>query len=574
MKSTPLATVTKPSAPQTNLPESKTNQETSAVVQPPQTPFQPTNNPSSSSSVHSAHLETKAAQEKPVTDNVGDFKKETEAQTTIMLTRSQVDFLNALQSSGIESTTLQQLTQNPNLIQELQTWSKRFNDKLAQFELQMTDTNQTLNPEAQREQLYIDKSPKLKNYQRRLEKELNAFLMCYFLAPVGLFKLEDNNTDTAISAIGNIPFAGQFLKVLTSGLSYANKKYRHYQINRINELFNTFEHISQTCRTFSRHLTLSKEDYIEKLVETQYEGLDKIKGFYQLVKETLEQKWEGLATSDKTGICLVPEDKLAMLDCAYLLQQILSGEVNLDKTKDLAPQFIKIITGQTYNPKSLSLSDSPKPNSVAMSMGAVLVSSTLSPSNVATLSEVDELRRQLAAQQEAMKRQQEEIDRKQKAQEEADRKHAEELKALREATEASNEVSRALAEKVARVEKQIPKPKPAKEVGGSSVVAFVDPEEEANSGQLSSVTYEEFSALKEQMSRVTHTVQVSVEKLDVVSQNVDSLQHQSKGNKAAAKKSKPVVLYKDALDEKEKQKVGAAVQSTKKKQATTLADLR
>lgn len=344
-----------------------------------------------------------------VEDSTRDIKEGAEA---VALTQAQLKFLKSLQTSGVEPKVLQQLqqqlTQNPALTENLQewcAWMKSFKEKLSQFELEMADTHRILdkNPQAQREQAHIDKNIKLRNYQRRVEKELSTFLMCYFLAPAGIFMLDNNKKDTALNLIGSIPIAGQFLKILTSGFSFANKKYRNYKINRINEQFNTFDHITETCRRFACQLALINEGEIEKLVAPQYEGIDKVKGLYHYVKDELEQQWKDLASSDKTRVTLLPEDKRAMLDCAYLLQQILSGEAKVDNTQDLVPQFIKVIKGQTYTPPLLSscspfrqprMTVTPIPNLVSNT--SIQTSSGSSTNNMATLSEVEALRQLLA----------------------------------------------------------------------------------------------------------------------------------------------------------------------------------
>lgn len=190
-----------------------------------------------------------------------------------------------------------------------------------------------------------------------------------------------------------------------------------------------------------------------------------------------------------------------------------------------------------------------------------------SPINAATSQEVDQLRRLLEKQQKEqeevvkkhaleLKAQREEFEAHKRAQEEESKRqremHEQESKKQREAKEASDEMAKTLAEKMERLEKQIPKPKQNIIAGGTQAVALLDPEEQTNSEMSSFVNYQEFNALKEQLSRVTYTLQVSIEQQNAVSQS--SPVGQTNGNKSPAKSVKPVVVLKDALADKNKQK--------------------
>ena len=268
------------------------------------------------------------------------------SQEAVMLTPELLQFITSLKTILTPEVQQQLQKLSKEELRVFQEWT----GKIANLEASMVEAQSKLALEAdsKREQEYIDANLKLKNYQQRLEAELNRFILCYYLAPAGIFKLDDNKKDLVISAIGGIPMAGQYLKILTTALSAANKKYRLYQINKLSELFTSVDEISKIIRAFTQRLTLAKEEAILQQKEVHYEGIDRLKGFYQMVKEALEHQKKELAKSDKTGVTLPAEDKLAVLDCAYLLQQIMSGKASIDKSKDIPAQFITIITGEPY----------------------------------------------------------------------------------------------------------------------------------------------------------------------------------------------------------------------------------
>ena len=218
--------------------------------------------------------------------------------------------------------------------------------RLNVFETEIAKTKAFLakEQEAAQEQFYIDNIPimdvrlKLKSYQGRLEKELIALVTCYFLAPAGIFKLESDKIDKLISGMGNIPIAGQFLKIFTSIFSCVNMKHRLYKINHLSELFTSLNQINQVCCTFARKMTITQQAIIEQDGGLKHQNGNKIMAFFEKVKEAL----------DHPGVRYAAEDKLALLDVTYLLEQILSGKVTINKDKDLALQFIEIVTGATY----------------------------------------------------------------------------------------------------------------------------------------------------------------------------------------------------------------------------------
>ncbi len=415
------------------------------------------------------------------------------SQEKVSLTKEQLEFVAALQTSGLTAENLAQIQRNLKIgdvsdtdIKNFKLWAENFSKHLVDFETLLTAmTRQFSNDvQAEREQFYIDKHPKLKIYQQRLQRELSCFIMCYFLAPAGIFSLQQNKKDLAISAIGQIPLAGVFLKILAAGLSFANAKYRFYQINHLSELFTDPEHISRIACSFARKMTIAKESIIEKQVAVEYKGLDKLKGLYQKVKEMLEMQWKDLATSDRTGVKIGPEDKLAVLDCAFLLQQILSGKAKIEKEKDLAVQFVQVVTGESYKVRDLPPIVPPKPvvpprpsikpivtqaaqtaQVVRQGDQSALASPTLSPTRSLSPSQSSSPLDSPASVSE------EEFRRIVKIAEEA-------RKAAKEATEsasAANARAEALSEELSKVKKQVPSPS-AVSGGGNQALALADQE--------------------------------------------------------------------------------------------------
>lgn len=312
----------------------------------------------------------------------------------------QIQFLKTLHASGIKTTTLstipaqiERLNKQQKLLEQDHessiAWIKTLAERdasiptNAELKILLDAFNQTLqsNLIAKAEQDYINKQPKLIAYQQRLQQELCRFISCYYLAPAGVFKLEDDKKDLMISAISGAPIAGLFLKPLTACLSFINKKYRFLHINRLADLFKDTNHIVQVCCQFSREITLAKEKDIQQLVEVQYEGWRKI---IKEIKETVEQQWQDLATADTTNLTIKAEDKLAIWDAAYLLQQIMSGDAKIVKEKELTAQFIEVLTRKAYLPAMTNtdvistaiISVTPtKPNSLANTASSALPNS-------------------------------------------------------------------------------------------------------------------------------------------------------------------------------------------------------
>lgn len=288
---------------------------------------------------------------------------------SISLTKEQLIYLDSLKSAGINPTLLNSALRD---IQSIMTtahdmelvfqWMKILVPKFNQLETVLALTDQLLQKDTKtkREQNYINDHLKLKNYQKRIQQELCRFITCYYLAPAGIFKLEDNKKDTVISAIGSVPVFGSFLKPFAAILSYANKKNRFNQMNRISELFTDTNQIVEVCCKFSRQITLIKRDDIQKQVNKEYQGWKKIIGLFEEAKAIIEQQWKDLAYSDATGVALTSEDKLAIMDGAYLLQQILSGDARVEKEQDLADQFTMILCGKSdgFSPDPISSASS------------------------------------------------------------------------------------------------------------------------------------------------------------------------------------------------------------------------
>lgn len=196
------------------------------------------------------------------------------------------------------------------------------------------------------EQAQIDSDDRLKRYYLRLEADLNRFILCYFLAPTGILQLSSNNLDLVISAIGDIPLIGQFIKILTTTLTTINKKYRLYKIDNLNSLFKDPKEISETVSILARRLTLVKQESIKQQKEAQRRGFEKLQSLYLQVKEAI----------DCPGIVRLPEERLAILDYTFLLQQVMAGTkiIKPDSSEALADKFIEIITGETYKPVAMS----------------------------------------------------------------------------------------------------------------------------------------------------------------------------------------------------------------------------
>jgi len=268
-----------------------------------------------------------------------------------------VTWMRELKHSGLELVAWQELSQ------QIQVWHgagisfsvikqavEQIQKYLRQLDLHLAVVNQQLelDPTFQAEQAYIDQHPKLLNYQRKLQQELTKFITAYFLATTGIFKLDDNKKGMLLNIVGEVPGVSILLKLFIKGLQYANDKYRMYQINRLTELFTTIEKIEHTLLRLARQLTLAKEAEIQAQITLTSSGIaDKLRGLYDSVKETLYLQWRDQKVSSDTGLTLKAEEKSALLDAAFLVEQILSGKTKLDanatRDLDVVPDFLRIV---------------------------------------------------------------------------------------------------------------------------------------------------------------------------------------------------------------------------------------
>ena len=462
--------------------------------------------------------------------------------------------LRRLQFSGVTSEVLEllqkQLKETPFSAEELQDyqqWSKEVSVQLSTLTKRLAETQRKLGHDAktQAEQTYIDSHPKLKQYQKRLQMEFSCFVTSYFLTPAGILKLDDNKRDMMITGISHIPkkavegipFIGPLLSssvsAIESSLHSVNKKYRLNQINRLKELFKGLDEIAQVSYEFARLLTLAKEDTIQNQREVQYEGLAKIKSFYRSIKQSLNKLRQDLVTSDTTGITLKAEEELAVLDCAYVLHQILSGEAAIDMSGNLTSQFIEIVTGEPRKPQTLIFAASPA-DSVAATMHlkpTVTVASPQSP--LSPISEAD-----LKAMQEQLKRQRMEFEAHKRAQEEENKK-------LREKVALSEESASSMAEKLAKFQKQL---QPTEVVGGAEVMDFARPDAFSDTSKY--VSYAEFHTLRQQVTLTSQRTEETVETVAIVSRAVYDLQDKSKTDRnRTGKKHMQLAQFEAMIDE-------------------------
>jgi hypothetical protein len=198
---------------------------------------------------------------------------------------------------------------------------------------------------------------------------------------------------------------------------------------------------------FARAITLVKEQSIEQHIEVEYSGWRKIIGLYQEAKKTIEQQWRDLATADDTGLKFVHADKLAIMDVACLLQQILSGDAKVSKEQELVAQFMEILTGKPLAPVpqntiavtvSTPLVFSPTATASPQS-GSATTSSPTSPSSSLSL---DVMMKRLQFLEEQARHKEEQAN-QEKAEKEAIRlkleKQEKELKALKAAVNPDDE---------------------------------------------------------------------------------------------------------------------------------------
>ncbi len=535
-------------------------------------------------------------------------------------TQEQLTFIHALKTTGLQPEALlqfqKQLVQTPLFAEDLQlcrSWMTAFSSRVLQLETDVADFNRVLarDPQTRSEQAYIDKRPKLKNYQRRIEMEFNCFATCYFLAPAGIMKLDDNKKDMMISAISHIPkktiegipFIGPLLSsgvgAIEEGLHSANKKHRLNQMNRVRELFKSLEHISQIAYAFAGRLALEKETVIEEQIEIQYQGLGKIKRFYQSAKKSLNQLLRDLSTSDKTGVKIKPEEELAILDCAYVFQQILSAEATINNTRDLVCQLITVITEKPYKPRTFTIA-TPVPAQLDATMNAhaapllvIAPMKTVPQSNNPSLS-VEVLHRLLQEQQErsseqerrfkeqedALRKQREEFEAHKRAQEEESRRLRAEAEAAKEAireqkekAEAAEKAARALAERLTLTEKDTEKLKkevlPEDEITGDTMSLAQLPAKPGNGMTQQSEAAQILREHHEKLRLLTEELVVVKEQQQITSRSLVQVQDRTGIDRAkAGHKGMQQAQYLESLDRKkrEEEERARAAKKTEKQQ--------
>lgn len=316
---------------------------------------------------------------------------------SLNLTSEAIQYLNELQASGVQPTKFQEFQEQFSkllagqqlLAEEIQLingWLSECLLKLSASQTQLDTVSKTLeqDPRTKREQDYIDSQPNLKDYQQCFQRELCSFITCFYLAPNGLFQLAPNKKQKILSAITDIPVAGEYLKILTLGLtavlSGAIEKQRFYQMNRLCVSFKDTMDIARVSSILARQITLVKRKTIQALKEVEYRGVvGKVKELYQTVKETLEQQWNGLQISNKTGIALNAAKKMAVLDVARFLQEFLTQEqVIAADSQNRVEQFVMLITGEPFDLSHTQL-PSTSPVTSPTSMEHNLTSSPMPP---------------------------------------------------------------------------------------------------------------------------------------------------------------------------------------------------
>lgn len=214
------------------------------------------------------------------------------------------------------------------------------------------------------EQDYIHSQFKLKNYYIQLLQELTKFIGAYMHLSTGLIK---NSNDLISGAIENstdifckIPIAGTLFEIFKERIiSYYHDNYRMAEMNRVIYLFRNSDEMQFVCTKYARQLTIAKEDEILRQDDDEYnvawhsEFIDKAR---KLIKEYALRGMHRI--SNIAGQTLQPEEKLALLDAAYLLDKIMSGNVIIDRNNDIGEQFLKIMKGASYRytlPSTVSL---------------------------------------------------------------------------------------------------------------------------------------------------------------------------------------------------------------------------
>lgn len=227
------------------------------------------------------------------------------------------------------------------------------------------------------------------------------------------------------------------------------------------------------------------------------------------------------------------------------------GITGFDAGKDLVTQFIEIITGEIYKLRALPETITSKTIvSTIPSPTTVTVASPPSPLSPVSEADFKAMMQKLKEQEEAFRKQQEELEAHKKAQQE---------KAL-----AAEEREKAIAEELAQVKKQIPKPKPMEE-GGTEAVAYETPHS-ASGAHVSTEHAHILSQHDERLRVVTEKLEIIMEKQEHMSSAVYGLQDKTgikRGPKA--KQELTQVQFMNVLEaekRQQEQKTKAAAKKT------------
>lgn len=389
-------------------------------------------------------------------------------------------WMQDLKDGGFEIRSWQMFCQQmQKLVDDIKQHLNRVDNHLA-----VIDEKLETDPTAQAEQAYIDQHPKLLNYQRKLRQELGKFITAYSLASSNVFRLEDNKKGAILTALGNAPVIGSFLKIFTAGLQYANDKYRAYRINRLTKLFTDSNIIAHALLRFSRQLTLIKETEIQGQVTFTPSGvMEQLRSFYESIKEELYRFRHDQKVSDSTGLNFKAEEKLALLDGAFLIEQVLSGNAKLDAevTKDLAvvPIFLQVVlknpnyqyrTPAHIRNTSVSAAGELVSNVVVASAPSARAAPAVSASAAST-SSTEPLSLKIELEAERLRRENLE-------------KEIESMKKIQESEKSAREQEQ---KRIAQMEKAVKKLTEEKgvAVGGKQQQAYVNPEQSPRQKQLS-----------------------------------------------------------------------------------------
>lgn len=467
------------------------------------------------------------------------------------LTQEQREVLDALGKAGLNARDLEQLNKDLCLLsaQECRAfsdWRASVNSHLSRLQQELSKTHQELDvgPETKARCEFIKIHPKLLAYQRRLEKEFGYFALCYSLAPAGLLQLEDNKKDMMISAMTSIPQAtiegiplagpllGKVFSQIPKGLKFANKKHRMQQANQIKELFGGLREIIKIAYLLSLELTLAKQTEIEAHEKTQYQGFARIKGLYKLGKAEVMKLWRDLISSDTAGVKLAPTEELAILDSAFIMQQVSAEEVHIDSSKDIIPQLVEVVIGKPYKPIVLAL----PPADEAPITPIPLLASPLAPVSpvVSPLSPTPLSPAPLSV-EETLKRLQE-------AERKAEAANADAAAARADAAAARAE-TKSLAEKIARSQEG----RSTEVDGGAQALLFERSEVPATTSV--SVSYAEFHALRQQVTLTSQKAEQTDQRVDAMSLTVYDLQDGKKTDRSKAGATRQMTHALDRTEE-------------------------